>query len=74
MNTDLTAEIHAELSALEVDAQQRVLQYVLALKNGATGTPGTVVASFAGAIDAEELKRMAAAIESGCEQVDLNEW
>lgn len=74
MSTDITAEIQAELSTLEADAQQRVLDYVRALKSGASGTPGTVVASFAGAIDAEELQLMAAAIQSGCEQVDLNEW
>ena len=74
MGIDITAEIQAELGTLEADAQQRVLDYVRTLKNDAAGTPGAVVASFAGAIDVEELQLMSAAIQSGCEQVDLNEW
>jgi len=79
MSTDFHSEIQAELSGLGLDAQRRVLQYVRSLKQGeagtrATGTPGTVIAGFAGAIPPDDLRLISTAIENGCEQVDLDEW
>lgn len=74
MSTDFNSEIQAEISNLGPDAQRRVLQYARSLKRGDTGTPGTVIADFAGAIPVDELQLIRTAIENGCEQVDLNEW
>ena len=74
MTSDLSSEIQAELGHLSPDAQRRVLEFVLSLKNGESGTPGTVVAKLAGTISPDELKLIEEAIENGCEQVDLNEW
>ena len=74
MSIDFNSEIQAELSSLGPDAQRRVLQYVRSLKRSDTGTPGTVVADFAGAIAGDDLRLIQTAIENGCEQVDLNEW
>ncbi len=74
MSTDFNSEIQAELSSLGPRAQRRVLQYVRSLKRGDAGTPGTVVADFAGAIPVDDLQRIQTAIQNGCEQVDLNEW
>ena len=44
------------------------------MKRGDAGTPGTLIADFAGAIPVDELQLIQAAIEDGCEKVDLNEW
>lgn len=74
MSTDFNSEIQAELGNLGPDEQRRVLQYVRSLTRGDAGTPGTVLASFAGAIAADDLELMRAAIEEGCEQVDSDEW
>ena len=74
MSIDFHSEIQAELGNLGPDAQRRVLQYVRSLKQGDTGTPGTVVADFAGAIEGDDLRLIQTAIENGCERVDLNEW
>lgn len=74
MSTDFNSEIQAELSSLAPDAQRRVLQYVRCLKRDKGGTPGTVVADFAGTVSVDDLLLIQTAIENGCEQVDLNEW
>ncbi len=74
MSTDFNSEIQAELTSLGPEAQRRVLEYVRSLKRGEAGTPGTVVAEFAGAIPVDDLLLIQTAIENGCEQVDLNEW
>ena len=74
MSIDFNSEIQAELNRLGPDSQRRVLQYIRSLKRGDAGTPGTVVADFAGAIPVDDLQLIQTAIENGCEQVDLNEW
>jgi len=74
MSSDTNADIQAELGDLDPDAQQRVLDYVLSLKQGKPGTPEATLAAFAGAISPDDLQLIQAAIEQGCEQVDLNEW
>lgn len=74
MNTDLNSEIQAELHTLGDEEQQRVLEFVRSLKRPMKGTPGNDLAKFAGTIPVDDLRRMAMAIEIGCEQVDLNEW
>lgn len=38
------------------------------------GISGRELLRFAGAIEADDLKLMSAAIEEGCEQVDHHEW
>ena len=74
MSTDFNSEIQAELSSLGLDAQRRVLAYVRSLKRHDIGTPGIVVAEFAGTIPEVDLQQMLTAIQDGCEQVDPNEW
>ncbi len=74
MSTDIKSEIQDELSSLGPDAQRRVLEYVRSLKRGDAGTPGTVIADFAGSIAIDDLQLIETAIENGCEQVDLKEW
>ena len=74
MSSDIHSKIQDELGKLGPDAQRSVLRYVRALKQGDAGTPGTVVAGFAGAIPVDDLQLIQTAIEHGCGQVDLNEW
>jgi len=38
------------------------------------GTPGRALTRFSGVLDLESAGEMSAAIEDGCERVDLNEW
>ena len=38
------------------------------------GVPGRNLLRFAGTIPAADLNAMSAAIEQGCEQVEINEW
>ena len=74
MSSDINADIQAELGNLSPDARQRVLDYVLSLKQGKSSTPGATIAAFAGTIGPDDLQLIQAAIEQGCEQVDLNQW
>jgi hypothetical protein len=71
---DFNSQIQVELGNLTPDDQRRVLEYVRSLKRRAAGTPGSVITGFVGSIAADDLEAMRAAIEIGCEQVDLNEW
>ncbi len=73
MDTDFDTELQAEVAGLGPDAQRRVLAYIRSLKRSLAGTSGSV-AGFGGSIPANELELIQAAIEKGCEQVDLNEW
>ena len=75
MSTLILNAILEQLKSLPEDMQKQVLHYVRAL-NTATrqGVPGRLLLEFAGAIPGEDLNTIQQAIESGCEQVDLNEW
>lgn len=73
MSTDYRSKIESELNGLDPDAQRRVLEFIRSL-NRPQPAGGKRVAAFAGAIPAHDLQLMQAAIKSGCEQVDLNEW
>ncbi len=74
MSVDLPSQIHSELGGLPPDAQQCVLEYVLALKQTRQGTPGSQLMRHAGSITPDDARLMMDAIEAGCEQVDPNEW
>lgn len=75
INLSLKKEILEALSRLTYNQQRRVRDFahVLAMTKP-IGVPGKALLSFAGAIEADDLKAMAQAIEKGCEKVDLNEW
>jgi hypothetical protein len=74
MNTDLSTQIHTELGNLEPDAQRRVLEYVLSLKQNKQGMSGAALKQYIGTISETDAKSMIDAIEAGCEQVNLDEW
>ena len=75
MNTSIIPMIVAELEAISDDDQKRVLEFIESLKSSAKrGVPGKNLLRFAGAIPPDDLFVMQETIESGCEQVNLNEW
>jgi hypothetical protein len=75
MDTPVISENVKKVQALPDNLQRQVLIFVDALQVSSTrGTPGKSLLKFAGKIPLDELKAMSEAIESGCEQVDSNEW
>ncbi len=74
MSTDIPSQIKTELSELPPDAQQRVLEYVRSLKRLGTGMSIDALDKHIGSISPEEGQAMRDAIETGCEQVNLDEW
>jgi len=68
-------EILEQTKVLPDNLQYQVLAYVRTLKTtNRQGTPGKSLLKFAGSIPAEDVETIREAIESGCEQVDMNEW
>ena len=75
MSQDVSASILQHVRGLSASEQRRVLEFARALRaSRTTGVTGKDLLRFAGNIPPEELKRMSAAIEEGCEQVHADEW
>jgi hypothetical protein len=68
-------ELLNQLSLLDVEQQQRVLEFARSLTSGTPrGVPGKDLLRFGGTIDAEDLKLMEQAIEEDCERIDPDDW
>lgn len=68
-------EITKQLDRMPVAEQRRVLDFAHAVGNsGRGGESGTELLRFAGLFDADSIREMKKAIESGCERVDPDEW
>jgi len=75
MHHPITRQILDQVDGLPYAEQRRVLDFARALaQSKMQGVPGKELVRFAGTISKEDLKKMSAAIEEGCEQVDINEW
>lgn len=75
MSNTIINEVVEQLRTLPDNLQQEVLRFTQKLKlSSKRGVPGKNLLQFAGAISHEDLEIMRQAIESDCEQVDLNEW
>ncbi len=72
INAVIKDNLIAQLDKLPHDLQLRVLDFVSALIP--KGITGKSLLKFEGAIPVEDLKLMSAAIEEGCEKVDISEW
>lgn len=70
----LQKELLKEMARLSQEEQQRVIAFAKSLVTGPTGKARQDLARFAGAIDPEDLKQMAAVIEEGCERINESEW
>jgi hypothetical protein len=68
-------EILAELGRLPEALQWRVLEIARGFPT--TAPPGTAVEdllALSGSLDTESAREIEAAVEAGCEQVDLDAW
>ena len=72
---NIVDEVIEHVQTMPINLQQEVLRFIKRLKmSSPVGTSGKELLKFSGAIPIDELETMRLAIESGCEQVDLNEW
>lgn len=75
MATPVLTEIFEQVKVLPDDMQYQVLTFVRTLKSLARqGVPGKALLEFSGSIPTQDIDEIRQAIESGCEQVDLDEW
>jgi len=75
MSNTIINEVVEQLRTLPDNLQQEVLRFTKKLNiSSKQGIPGKNLLQFAGVISHEDLEIMRQAIESDCEQVDLNEW
>ena len=74
MSPKLQEELLKEMARLSQEKQQRVIAFAKSLVAGPTGKAMKDLARFAGAIDPDDLKQMAAVIEEGCERINESEW
>jgi hypothetical protein len=72
IDSSLTVDILDQLRRLAPEQQRQVLEFARTLAMSPVGVPGKDLLQFAGAIDSGELATMAAAIEEGCERVDVD--
>lgn len=73
ISEELRDQILHQLDNLPEDRQRRVLEFARELVPHA-GNAGTVLLRFSGAIGADDLREISAAIEEGCEKIDPDEW
>ena len=76
MNPSIIDEVFERLKVMPQSLQQQVLEFTKALTDSTTvkGVPGSQLLRFAGTIPLDDLNLISEAINSGCEQVDSNEW
>jgi hypothetical protein len=68
-------QLVACLNEMPLDQQRQVLNFARQLQGEAlVVVPGAALLQFAGAIDGDDLNKMSAAIEAGCERIDADEW
>ena len=70
----LKEELLNEMARLSQKEQQRVVAFAKSLAAEPTGKASKDLARFAGAIDPDDLKQMAAVIKEGCERINESEW
>ncbi len=63
-----------DLDQLSPELQERAADLVHELVTLPPGTAGKGLLRFAGTLDDDSAREMVTAIESGCEQVDLDGW
>jgi hypothetical protein len=75
MSETIISQFMEQLRTMPDKLQQEVLIYTRKLKASTqVGMPGKILLQFSGTISLEDLEVMQQAIETDCEQVDLNEW
>jgi hypothetical protein len=75
MNSVVITQVVEKLQTLPENLQRRVLVFVQTLQTAApSGVPGKQLLRFISTIPLDDLELMTQAIETGCGQVDPNEW
>ena len=76
MNPSIIDEVFERLKVMPQSLQQQVLEFTRTLTDSTNvkGVSGSQLLRFAGTIPLDDLNLMSEAINSGCEQVDSNEW
>ncbi len=75
MSNSIVTTVVEQLVTLPDELQQQVLEFVQTLKASVRhGVSGKQLLRFAGFIPLDDLQRIRQAIDTGCAQVDLNEW
>ncbi|MDY6938707.1 MAG: hypothetical protein SWY16_13665 [Cyanobacteriota bacterium] len=75
MSTSIIDRIVEQLKSMPQPLQWQVLKFAQTLTAcHIKGVPGQQLLQFSGTIRTDDLQLMQAAIEDGCERVDLNEW
>lgn len=71
----LKVQLLKQFDNLSPEQQRRLVEFAQSLTTTRPrGVPGRDLLSFAGTIDADDLRRMADAIDKDCEQIDPHEW
>ena len=68
-SSQIRQKILERLDELSEGEQRRLLEFAENLPLIPKGTPGSELLKFFGTIDSEDCRRMAAALEAGCERV-----
>ncbi len=75
MTSAIEQELREHLEQLPPEQQQRVLDCARGLVRGRNPRgSGAALVEFAGSIPADDLTKIAQAVEEGCEQVNPDEW
>lgn len=75
MSDTIIDQVVERLRMMPTSLQQEVLLFARKLQASTqVGVPGKNLLQFAGAIPLDDLELMRQAIETDCEQVDLDEW
>jgi hypothetical protein len=75
MSDMIINEVVKQLQTMPDNLQKEVLHFSQKLNTSTpVGISGSKLLQFVGTIPQEDLEIMRQAIESDCEQVDLNEW
>lgn len=75
LQTPIKEEIMSMLDKLTPESQWRVLEFARSLSPELPeGISGTDFRQFAGFLSPEDAAEMLAAIEEGCENIDLDGW
>ena len=75
VDAQIQRQLITELERLPVEKQRQVLAFAHGLATtGLQGRPGSDLMPFFGILSPEEAQQMSDAIESGCEQVNPDDW
>ena len=75
LDSPIIEKVISKLETVPNNLHYQVLNFLETLSPPARhGVSGKELLRFAGTIEKAELESMRQAIESGCEQVDVNEW